>query len=66
MINPGEYNKKIVIYQITQNEDNAGFKEKVESVVLTCYAKVKTTKGFTLIVGKCTISRVSHWITPPI
>lgn len=49
MINPGEYNKRIKIYRITEQEDNEGFKERIETVVLSAFARVKTTKGFTLI-----------------
>ena len=49
MINAGEYNKRIVIYQVTEQEDDGGFKTKKETVILSAYAKVKTTKGFTLI-----------------
>ena len=49
MINAGDYNKKISIYKIVEVEDNAGFKIETESIVLNTYAKVKTTKGFTLI-----------------
>lgn len=49
MINAGEYNKRISIYTETEIEDNAGFKIKSESIVLNAWAKVKTTKGFTLI-----------------
>lgn len=49
MINAGDYNKKISIYQIVISEDDAGFKNKTKSVILNTYAKVKTTRGFTLI-----------------
>ena len=49
MINAGEYNKRITIYQLTEREDDGGFKVKAETVILCVYAKVKTTKGFTLI-----------------
>lgn len=49
MINAGSYNKKISILTITEVEDNAGFNDKTETVVLETFAKVKTTKGFTLI-----------------
>lgn len=49
MINPGDYNKKISIYKIVEVEDDAGFKTKTKSIILNTYAKVKTTKGFTLI-----------------
>jgi SPP1 family predicted phage head-tail adaptor len=49
MINAGDYNKKISIYSIVEIEDDAGFKTKSKSIILNTYAKVKTTKGFTLI-----------------
>ena len=49
MINAGDYNKKISIYQIEEMEDNDGFVSKQESIILESFAKVKTTKGYTLI-----------------
>lgn len=49
MINAGDYNKLISVYQIEEVEDNDGFNTKKETVILTPYAKVKTTKGYTLI-----------------
>lgn len=49
MINPGDYDKKISIYQIEEIEDNDGFVSKTEAIILEPYAKLKTTKGFTLI-----------------
>ena len=49
MINPGGYNKRITIYRVAEEEDNGGFKQRVETVVLSPFAKVKTTKGFTLL-----------------
>lgn len=49
MINAGDYNKKISIYAVTEREDNAGFKIKEKSIILNAWAKVKTTKGFTLL-----------------
>lgn len=49
MINAGEYNKKISIYVVTEKEDSAGFVTKSKSIILNAWAKVKTTKGFTLI-----------------
>lgn len=52
MTNAGEYNKKIRIFKIEKNTDDAGFDQKPkETTVLEPYAKVKTTKGFTLIVN---------------
>ena len=49
MKNAGDYNKKIFIYNIVEVEDDAGFKKKTKSIILKPFAKVKTTKGFTLI-----------------
>ena len=49
MINAGEYNKRISIFKEEANEDNAGFIFKTKSVVLNAWAKVKTTRGYTLI-----------------
>lgn len=49
MINAGDYDKKISIYQIEEVEDNDGFVSKTEVIILKPYAKLKTTKGFTLI-----------------
>lgn len=49
MINAGDYNKKISIYQIEEIEDNDGFVTKSEVIILEPFSKVKTTKGYTLI-----------------
>ena len=49
MINAGVYNKRISICRLTEEEDAHGFPKRVETVVLRPWAKVKTTKGFTLI-----------------
>ena len=49
--NAGKYNRRIQIYQVTKGKDAAGFPADVEALVLTVYAEVKTTKGFTLIVN---------------
>ena len=51
MINAGEYNKRISIFKEEVKEDNAGFSTKSKTVVLNTWAKVKTTKGYTLIVN---------------
>ena len=51
MINAGDYKHQISIYKEIISEDNAGFKIGTESIVLNTYAKVKTTKGFTLLVN---------------
>lgn len=49
MINAGKYNRKIEIYKIAQGKDSDGFPNENEILVLSPYAHVKTTKGFTLI-----------------
>lgn len=49
MINPGAYNKRITIYRVIESEDADGFRERTEATVLSPFAKVKTTKGFTLL-----------------
>lgn len=49
MINAGDFNKLISIYQIEEVEDNEGFNTKKETVILKPYTKIKTTKGYTLI-----------------
>lgn len=51
MINAGKYNKIIEIYEITRGKDAAGFPANVETLILTTYAEVKTTRGYTLIVN---------------
>lgn len=49
MINAGEYNKRISIFTEESKEDSAGFITKSTSVILNAWAKVKTTRGYTLI-----------------
>lgn len=49
MINAGDYNRKISIVRETVTTDSQGFKTVTQTVILSPYAKVKTTKGFTLI-----------------
>lgn len=49
MINAGDYNKKIVIFEEIKGKDSEGFPTTTQNTVLTTYAKVKTTRGFTLI-----------------
>lgn len=49
MLNAGEYKHRITIYKVTTGEDKDGFENRTEAVILRPYAKVKTTKGFTLI-----------------
>lgn len=49
--NAGKYNRLIRVYQVTKGKDAAGFPANVEALVLSAYAEVKTTKGFTLIIN---------------
>ena len=49
MINAGEYSKRISIFKEESKEDSAGFITKTKSIVLNAWAKVKTTRGYTLI-----------------
>ena len=49
--NAGKYNRRISIYQVTNDKDAAGFPADVETLVFSPYAEVKTTKGFTLIMN---------------
>lgn len=49
MINAGKFNKRISIYQTEVVKDAAGFQSVVRTLVLQCYAAVKTTRGYTLI-----------------
>lgn len=49
MINAGDFNKKITIYKVISEKDDDGFPIDQEVNVLVTYARVKTTKGFTLI-----------------
>ena len=51
VINPGKYNKKIIIFKPIVSKDLDGFKIKEEKEILTTYANVKTTKGMTLIIN---------------
>lgn len=51
MSNAGKYNKQIQIVEIKQGRDKDGFIQDVETVLLSPYASVITTKGFTLIVS---------------
>ena len=47
--NAGEYDKRIEVVRETTTKDDLGFIEESSVVILRPFAKVKTTKGFTLI-----------------
>ena len=48
-IDPGKYDRKIDIYSTVVVKDAEGFQREQETLVLSTWAKIKTTKGFTLI-----------------
>jgi len=51
-LNPGKYKHLIKIVEEETVKDKDGFKIKVsQKEILNCYAEVKTTRGFTLIVN---------------
>ncbi len=52
MINAGKYNQQISIYSVTITEDSEGFKTTTKTLVLSPYAHIKTTSGFTLITAQ--------------
>lgn len=47
--NAGDFKHKIDIVSVTITKDASGFPIYTDTTVLSPYAKVKTTKGFTLI-----------------
>lgn len=47
--NAGQFNHKIQIVRETITTDAQGFKTVTQTVILSPYARIKTTKGFTLI-----------------
>lgn len=49
MINAGKYNKRIEIYRTEPVKDADGFQRPQKTLILSPYASVKTTKGFTII-----------------
>lgn len=49
MRDAGKYNRKVEFYTVTKGKDSEGFPIEIEELVLTAYAEVKTTKGYTLI-----------------
>jgi SPP1 family predicted phage head-tail adaptor len=47
--NAGKYNRRIEIYSVIKGKDASGFPTEEETLVISPYAEVVTTKGFTLI-----------------
>jgi SPP1 family predicted phage head-tail adaptor len=48
-IDAGKYNHKIQICQTEVVTDAQGFQSEIETVILSPYANIKTTKGITII-----------------
>lgn len=49
MINAGEFNRRITIVRDTKAEDGEGFNTPTRTEVCKAWAKVNSTKGFTLV-----------------
>lgn len=49
MINAGDFNRRITIVRRTNTTDSDGFNTFTEAEVCKAWAKINTTKGFTLI-----------------
>lgn len=49
VINAGKYNKKIEIIEVDGVKDSSGFPTGTQKTILSTFASLKTTKGFTLI-----------------
>ena len=49
MINAGDFRHRIIIVRRTQNTDGQGFKTPTETEVVKAWAKINTTKGYTLV-----------------
>lgn len=47
--NAGKYNKLIEIYSVTHGKDSKGFPVDTETKILSVYAEVKTTRGYTIV-----------------
>ena len=49
MINAGDFNRRITIVRRTKTTNNNGFDTFTETEVCKAWAKVNTTKGYTLV-----------------
>lgn len=47
--NAGKYNKKINIIKVDITNDSEGFPKETDVIIISPFASVKTTKGYTLI-----------------
>lgn len=49
MLNAGKYRHPIKVYRTSSTKDAEGFKAKARTLLLSAYAEVNTTRGYTLI-----------------
>lgn len=49
MLNAGRYDKRVKIIKVTTTYDKSGYPQETSETVLEAYARVKTTRGWTLI-----------------
>lgn len=57
MQNAGKYRRLIKIYKITKSKDSAGFPVDTETLVLSAYAEIVTTKGYTLVMNNTDLEK---------
>lgn len=48
-INAGKYRHPIKVYRISSTKDAQGFKAETRTLLLSVFAQIKTTRGYTLI-----------------
>ena len=48
-INAGKYRHPIKVYRISSTKDAQGFKTETRTLLLSAFAQIKTTRGYTLI-----------------
>lgn len=49
MLNAGKYRHPVKVYRTSSTKDADGFKNQTRTLLLSVYAEVKTTRGYTLI-----------------
>jgi len=49
VLNAGKYRHPIKVYRTSSTKDAQGFKNQTRTLLLSAYAQVKTTRGYTLI-----------------
>ena len=48
-LNAGKYRHPIKVYRISSTKDAQGFKSETRTLLLSAFAQIKTTRGYTLI-----------------